>query len=212
MNRTERVRPLLVATRNRGKLVELRALLGGLSLELVDLADAGLAETGDEDALEEFESFEENALAKARHFHARSGLPTVADDSGLSVDALGGAPGVRSKRFAGVAGETSRVDQANNEKLLGQMSEETDRRARFVCAAAYVDGRRSFVVRGEAPGRILDAARGDGGFGYDPLFMSDELGQTFAEASLEAKERVSHRGRAFRSLVSELRRTGDWPG
>jgi XTP/dITP diphosphohydrolase len=212
MNPVTHVAPLLLATRNRGKLLELRALFAGLSVALVDLAELGLAESAAEDALEAFETFEENALAKARHFHARSGLPTVADDSGLSVGALRGAPGVRSKRFANASGASDAIDEANNVKLLAELGDASDRTAWFVCAAAYVDADRSLVTRGEVPGRVLQSARGTGGFGYDPLFLSDELGQTFAEASLEAKETVSHRGRAFRALVAELRRSGAVPG
>ncbi|AHG90741.1 Nucleoside-triphosphatase rdgB [Gemmatirosa kalamazoonensis] len=199
---------VLVATRNAGKLRELRALFANLGVDLVDLAAAGLPESPEEDELESYDTFESNALAKARHFHALSGLPTVADDSGLSVDALGGSPGVHSKRYAGVVGASAAVDAANNAKLQRALAGAADRRARFVCAAAFVDGGRETVARGEAPGRILDEARGREGFGYDPYFLSDDLGVTFAEASVAQKEGVSHRGRAFRALVSALREAG----
>jgi XTP/dITP diphosphohydrolase len=207
-------RPLLVATRNAGKLRELRALFATLGLEPIDLQAAGLEESPDEDALEAYDTFEANALAKARHFHVLSGLPTVADDSGLAVDALEGAPGVHSKRYANAAGASADVDRANNAKLQQALSGISDRRARFVCAAAYVDDDGELVTRGEAPGRILTEARGEGGFGYDPYFLSDELGLTFAEASIPEKERVSHRGRAFRALVGALQERGavDGPG
>jgi XTP/dITP diphosphohydrolase len=201
--------PILVATRNAGKLRELRALFAGLGVELVDLAAAGIPETPDEDALEAYDTFEANALAKARHFHALSGLPTIADDSGLAVDALGGAPGVHSKRYSGATGPSAVVDRANNTKLLAALADTGDRGARFVCAAAYVDGERELATRGEALGRIVDDARGSDGFGYDPHFRSDELGLTFAEATVAQKEQVSHRGRAFRALVEALRRAGD---
>jgi XTP/dITP diphosphohydrolase len=199
--------PILVATRNSGKLRELRALFTGLGVELVDLATAGIPESPDEDSLEAYATFEANALAKARHFHQLSGLPTVADDSGLAVNALGGAPGVHSKRYSGATGTSSQVDSANNAKLLAALASATDRRARFVCAAAFVDNERELVTRGEAPGRIVEDARGSDGFGYDPHFRSDELGLTFAEATIAQKEGVSHRGRAFRALVNQLGRT-----
>jgi XTP/dITP diphosphohydrolase len=200
--------PILVATRNAGKLRELRALFAGLGVELMDLAAAGIPETPDEDALEMYETFEANALAKARHFHGLSGRPTIADDSGLAVDALGGAPGVHSKRYSSAAGPSAVVDRANNAKLLAALAGISDRSARFVCAAAYVDGERELVTRGEAPGRIVNEPLGSDGFGYDPHFRSDELGLTFAEASIGQKEQVSHRGRAFRALVEALRSAG----
>jgi len=201
--------PILVATRNAGKLRELRALFAGLGVELMDLASAGIPETPDEDALEAYGTFEANALAKARHFHRLSGLPTVADDSGLAVDFLGGAPGVYSKRYSGATGASAVVDRANNAKLLAALRDASDRGARFVCAAAFVDDDRELVTRGEAPGRIVDEARGGDGFGYDPHFLSDELGLTFGEATVAQKEQVSHRGRAFRALVDALRRAGE---
>jgi XTP/dITP diphosphohydrolase len=195
---------VLVATRNVGKLRELGALFSRLGVQLVDLPTAGIAESADEDELETHDTFELNALAKARYFHARSGLPTVADDSGLAVDALGGEPGVRSKRFAGAIGSAKEIDRANNAKLQLALRGVADRRARFVCAAAFVDADGEWVTRGEALGRIVDEPRGAGGFGYDPYFVSDDLGMTFAEAGIAAKERVSHRGRAFRALLAQL--------
>jgi XTP/dITP diphosphohydrolase len=202
------VSSVLVATRNRGKLRELRALFHGLGIELVDLNTAGITESPAEDALEVFATFEENALAKARYFHAKAGLPTVADDSGLAVHALGGVPGVHSKRFAGVFGPSGEVDGANNAKLQQVLGGVLDRRATFVCAAAFVDGAREIVTRGEATGRITREPRGSEGFGYDPYFLSDELGKTYGEASVAEKEAVSHRARAFRALVGRLGRLG----
>jgi len=195
---------LLLATRSAGKLRELRALFAGASVEVVDLATAGIPESIAEDTLEAFETFEENALAKARYFHGLSGLPTVADDSGLAVAALGGAPGVRSKRFAGATGAARDVDGANNRRLQDALDGVADRTAAFVCAAAYVDATTELVERGEVPGRVTAAASGTEGFGYDPYFWSDELGMTFAEASIAQKETVSHRGRAFRRLLDVL--------
>lgn len=195
---------VLVATRNAGKLRELRPMFAAIGLEVIDLDSAGIPETPDEDAIEAFDSFEANALAKARHFHrASGGLPTVADDSGLEVLALGGAPGVRSKRYASAAPGTSQ-SAANNARLLGALQHEADRRARFVCAVALVEATRELVVRGETTGTITRETRGAGGFGYDPLFLSDDLGETLAEAGAEAKARVGHRGRAFAALVAAL--------
>lgn len=199
--------PLLVATRNRGKLVELREFFGGLGIELVDLATYGLPETAAEDDLEAFDTFEENALAKAAYFNDLTGLATIADDSGLVVPALGGAPGVRSKRYAESSGDDAEVVRANNAKLQRLLAGQTDRSACFVCAAAYVDGANRVVERGEVAGRVTDSPRGVGGFGYDPYFLSDELGMTFAEATLAEKETVSHRARAFQRLVAVLRRS-----
>ncbi|MEP6495142.1 MAG: RdgB/HAM1 family non-canonical purine NTP pyrophosphatase [bacterium] len=199
---------LLVATRSGGKLRELTPLFAARGIEAIDLTAAGVRESPDEEALETADSFEENALAKARYFHAMSGIPTVADDSGLAVDVLGGRPGVLSKRWSGridLAGQA--LDDENNRLLLATLEQHersASRRARYVCAAAYVDPRRELVCRGEVEGRIVDAARGAGGFGYDPYFFSDELGRTFGEVSREEKERVSHRARAFRALLSEL--------
>lgn len=175
---------------------------------VVDLVDAGIVERPEEDDLERDDTFEENALSKARYFHRASGLPTVADDSGIEVAALGGAPGVRSKRWserADLAGQA--LDDANNALLLDRLAGLTVRDARYVCAAAYCDDTGSFVERGETAGEITTVARGDGGFGYDPYFLSSELGRTFAEVSREEKSRVSHRGRAFAKLLRRLHHT-----
>lgn len=196
---------MLLATRSAGKIRELRALFAARQIEVVGLADVGDRPDPAEETLESAETFEDNALAKARWFHRRTGMPTVADDSGLCVDALGGAPGVRSKRWSGrtdLAGQA--LDDANNALLLSKLSGAATRSARYVCAAAYVDGIREIVERGESAGDITFAPRGRGGFGYDPYFLSHELGRTFAEVSLETKETVSHRARAFSKLLSRL--------
>ena len=200
-------RIVVVATRNAGKLRELLPLFTQAGLAPRTLDEVGIAEEAGEDALETAATFEANALAKARHFHARCGYPTVADDSGLAVHALGGAPGVRSRRWSGRPDlEGAALDAANNALLLERLAGVEDRRARFVCAAAWVDDAREVVRLGECPGRI--AARpsaGRHGFGYDPLFVSDELGATFAEVERAAKARVSHRARAFGALLGALR-------
>jgi XTP/dITP diphosphohydrolase len=196
---------ILVATRNRGKVRELRPMLAACGFDAVDLVQAGVPEAPDEDAVESHATFEANALAKARYFHGLTALPVVADDSGLEIEVLGGRPGVRSKRWSGrrdLQGQA--LDDANNEMLLSTLADAADRRARYVCAAAFVDDSDEIVTRGETAGVMLREPRGRGGFGYDPYFLSDELGQTFAEVDVEVKERVSHRGRAVRALVAAL--------
>jgi len=197
--------PLLIATRSSGKIRELRALLAAAGHEAIDPRSAGIAKDAAEDDLESGTTFEENALAKARHFFARSGMPTIADDSGLEIAALGGAPGVRSKRWSERADlQGQALDDANNALLLERLADTDDRRARYVCAAAYCDGARELVGRGEARGQITTAPRGRGGFGYDPYFLSDDLGRTFAEVTLEAKSGVSHRARAMADVLRQL--------
>ena len=197
---------ILLATRSAGKLRELRPMFARAGLDAIDLTALGIAEVADEEAVEAFETFEENALAKARFFARRSGLTTVADDSGLEVLALGGRPGVRSKRFSGRDDLRGReLDDANNATLQRELAPHSDRRARFVCAAALVGTEALEIVRrGETAGIMLAAPRGIDGFGYDPFFQSDELGRTFAEAAVSEKERVSHRGRAFRALLDAV--------
>ena len=174
--------------------------------DLVDLATAGIVETAEEALLEDADTFEANALAKARHFATRSGMPTVADDSGIEVTALGGAPGVRSKRWSERADLTGQsLDDANNALLLSRLEAANDRSARYVCAAAF-SGEYELVVRGEVAGRITREARGMGGFGYDPYFESLELGRTFGEVTMAEKARVSHRARAFGKLLVRLQK------
>lgn len=202
---------LLVATRSAHKLREIREILPPLpGIELVDLTAAGLAPSPEEDAVEAFDSFAENALAKAGYFAARSGLPVLADDSGLCVDALGGAPGVRSKRFAGRADLSgAALDQANNQLLLDRLRgvPPEQRSAHYQCAVALVDaGGREVVREGWCHGRILEAPRGSGGFGYDPLFYVPELAATFAEVDATEKNRVSHRAAAVRAAGDLLAR------
>lgn len=186
---------------------ELRALFVAAGLDAVSLDDARIPQVPAEDSLETAPTFEENALAKARHFHEVSGLPAVADDSGLQVSALGGAPGVYSKRWS-ARGDLSgqALDDANNALLLSRLEHSEDRRARYVCAAAYCDDGMEFVERGEVGGVITPSPRGSGGFGYDPFFESDELGRTFAEVSMEEKARVSHRARAFAKLLQRMQK------
>lgn len=196
---------VLLATRSAGKLRELRPMFAAAGFDAIDLDSAGISESPLEDDLETADTFEGNALAKARHFHRVSGLPAVADDSGIEVRALDGAPGVRSKRWSGrpdLAGQA--LDDANNALLLERLAGASDRRARYVCAAAWCDADGEIVERGETDGAIIAAPRGSGGFGYDPYFVSAELGRTFAEVSATEKARVSHRGRAFSALLRRV--------
>ena len=207
---------LLLATRSGHKLQEIRAILRSeRRLDLVDLNAAQVPVSRDEDLIEEFDTFEKNAIAKATYFHRRTHLPTLADDSGIVVDALDGAPGVRSKRFApGGEGETGEErDRQNLEHLLGQLSDLDlpERTARYVCVVALVACRekRPRVFRGTAEGLILGHGRGKGGFGYDSLFYDQRLGRTFAELTPDEKNAISHRGVAFRDLARHLSRTDD---
>ena len=196
---------VLLATRSTGKLRELRALLRDAGVNALDLTEAGIAETAIEDALETESTFEANALAKARHFHRVSRMPTLADDSGLEVAALGGEPGVRSKRWSGRTDRAGQaLDDENNRLLLSRLEGKSDRSATYVCATALCDGAREIVERGETAGVIAERPSGAGGFGYDPYFVSSELRRTFGEVSMEEKARVSHRARAFAKLLRHM--------
>ena len=194
---TEPGTQLVLATLNQGKLVELRRILAPYpGIALLGLDEAPAYEPGPETGA----TFEENALAKAREAVQATGLPAVADDSGLAVDALNGMPGVLSARWAGRHGD----DRANLELLLGQLQDVPDERrgAAFVCAAAYAlpDGREG-VVCGELRGVLTREARGTNGFGYDPLLVPDGGTRTTAELSAQDKDAISHRGQAFRALA-----------
>jgi XTP/dITP diphosphohydrolase len=199
---------LLAATRSGGKQREFRRVLESAGIEVVFPDDVGLYPTQAEDLLEVAESFEGNARRKAEHFARLSGLPTFADDSGLEVLSLGGAPGVRSKRWAGVTGTDAEVDAANNAELVRRLTGAVGgrRAARYRCVLVLLTspGAVPRTFEGTCTGRILDEPRGKGGFGYDPYFFSDELGKTFGEATPAEKDRVSHRGRALRDLVAAL--------
>jgi len=199
------VNRVLLATRSAGKLRELRPLFAARGLAVLDLREAAIPESPEEDALEVYETFEENALAKGRYFAALSGLPVAADDSGIEVRALGGRPGVRSKRWserADLSGQA--LDDENNRLLIAALEGVPDRSARYVCVAAFVDGAREVVRRGEVGGAMISEPRGTNGFGYDPYFLSDELKKTFGEASLGEKATVSHRARAFTALLDAI--------
>ncbi len=210
-------RRFVLATRSEGKLAELGEIFSEFGLGVVDLSTLGISENAREDELERFDTFEENALAKARYFFdLSSGMPTFGDDSGMCVDALGGQPGVYSKRWSGRDDlERKALDEANNAKLTTRMREAraeqgerfTDA-ARYVCVAAFKDRDGELTRRGEIEGRVLSIPRGTAGFGYDPYFEAPELGGTFAESSIKNTAAVSHRGRAFRALLSALRAEG----
>ena len=183
---------IAIATNNRNKLKEIRAVLGGFFDEMLSLGDLGI----DVEIEETGATLTENALIKARTIRDMTGLASLADDSGLMCEALGGAPGVYSARYAG-----EEHDDAKNNALLLKNIAGKDRTAHFcsVIALCLPDG-REYTAEGRVDGVITEEARGNGGFGYDPLFFSPELGKTFAEASAEEKNSVSHRGRALRNM------------
>jgi XTP/dITP diphosphohydrolase len=210
-------RRFLLATRSEGKLRELREIFADFGLGVVDLSTLGIPESTRENDLEAFETFQENALAKARYFFELSGrIPTFGDDSGMCVDALGGEPGVHSKRWSGRDDlEREALDAANNVKLTTRMREARREQgeqftdgARYVSVAAFKDGAGELTRRGEIEGRVLTSPRGTGGFGYDPYFEAPELGGTFAESSIKNTAAGSHRARAFRALLGALRAEG----
>ena len=198
---------LLLATRSEGKMREIKPIFAAAGITLVSLDELEIEESDEENDLEPFDTFEENALSKARYFYEVSGgIPTVADDSGLEVTALQGKPGVRSKRWSGRTDlRGAALDEANNQALIASLNGATEMSARYVCVAAFIAVGVDVTARGETVGSIVSARRGSGGFGYDPYFLSSDLGITFGEASTSDKERVSHRGRAFRELVSRIK-------
>lgn len=196
---------LLVATRSAGKQRDIRGILEGIPTQIVFPDDAGLYERPEEAALEGESSFEGNGRRKAEYFARLSGGPTAADDSGIEVYSLGGAPGVRSRRFALPAPDQ---DAANNAELLRRLAgaPPNRRKARYKCVVVLLKtpGSVPIVFEGVCAGTILEEPKGTGGFGYDPLFLSEDLGKTFGEATQEEKNVVSHRGKAFAALKEWL--------
>jgi XTP/dITP diphosphohydrolase len=193
------MKKLVLASNNPGKIRELRELLAPLDIDIVPQADLAIPE-----AEEPHCTFVENALAKARHAAQLSGLPALAEDSGICVDALHGAPGVHSARFAG----EPKSDQRNNDRLLELMADVDRRNAHYYCVAVLMRDAQDpqpLIVEGEWHGEVLRAPRGSGGFGYDPLFLDAKLNQTGAELSMQQKNRISHRGQAMERLVEGLR-------
>lgn len=190
---------LIVASKNKGKLKEVAEILSGI-FEVVPMSEVGI----DADIEENGETFPDNALIKARYVFARTGLAALSDDSGLCVDALGGAPGVYSARYSGDHGN----DKANNELLLSNLKGVESRTARFISAVVLVCDKGEFVATGTVEGHILHAEEGSGGFGYDPLFYCDEIGKSFGIATAEEKNSVSHRSRALHNLVAQIKKSG----
>jgi len=195
------MKKLVIASNNAGKLREFQFLLQPLGIEVLTQAQLGIAE-----AEEPHVTFIENALAKARHVGRLSGLPALADDSGICVTALNGAPGVQSARYAG---DNPRLDARNNAKLLQDMQGVADRRAHYYCVLVllhHADDPQPLIAEGEWHGEIAYQERGDGGFGYDPLFWLPEFGKTSAQLEREQKHAVSHRGKALRVLLEKLKK------
>lgn len=190
---------IVLATRNKGKVREFAGLLEGIVGNVISLDDLD----SPPEVVEDADTFRGNALKKARAIAEFSGKPALADDSGLVVDALGGHPGVRSARYAG----EEATDGDNIEKLLIELGEETDRSAKFICVLAlvYPDG-TEIIAEGEYPGEILDKPRGEGGFGYDPVFYLPDRGKTMAEVAPEIKNSISHRARAVHNLIEILKK------
>lgn len=193
---------LIIATRNKGKVTEIKASLSMLGIQVLGL-DAfppfdEIKETGN--------TFEENAAIKAAEVYEKVNVPVLADDSGLEVDALNGAPGVYSARYSGI----NATDELNNHKLLKELEKipGENRKAKFVCVMVFYDGKAVVSFRGECPGEIISEPRGTGGFGYDPLFMPSGFDKTYAELPLNIKNSISHRGKALakvREYITSLK-------
>ena len=195
----DKLKKLVIASNNQGKLREINTLLEPLAIEAVPQSDFNAGEVD-----EPYATFVENALTKARHASRCSGLPALADDSGICVSALGGAPGVTSARYAG----EPRSDERNNLKLIETLKNQPNRRAYYYCVIVLVrhaDDPQPIIVDGSWYGEIVDQPRGEGGFGYDPYFFLPEFGKTSAELSAEQKNRISHRGQALAQLAGILR-------
>lgn len=196
---------LVLASNNPGKLGEFGALLAPLGFEVIPQGQLGIGEVE-----EPFATFVENALTKARHASRLAGLPALADDSGICVDALDGAPGVYSARYAQLVGKP-KSDAANNAHLISQLAGKLNRRASYYCVLVLVrhaDDPFPLIAEGVWPGEVVDAPRGNAGFGYDPHFMLPQLGKTAAELRPEEKNAISHRALALKALTERLRANG----
>jgi XTP/dITP diphosphohydrolase len=194
------MKKLVIASNNPGKLREFQLMLAPLGIEVLTQAQLGISE-----AAEPHRTFVENALDKARHVSRASGLPALADDSGICVEALGGAPGVQSARYAG---DNPKSDRRNNDKLLQDMQGVTDRRAHYYCVLVLVrhaDDPQPLIAEGEWHGEIGLEERGDGGFGYDPMFWLPQFGRMAAELTHDEKAQISHRAKALKVLLQKLR-------
>lgn len=196
------MKKIVLASNNAGKLREFSRLFADLDIEIIPQSQLGVGEADEPHA-----TFVENALAKARHAARITGLPALADDSGICVHALGGAPGVYSARFAG----EPKSDTRNNEKLVAELAGQSDRRAFYYAALVLVrhaDDPQPVIADGFLDGEIIATPSGEGGFGYDPYFFLPQFGKTVAEISAEQKSRISHRGKALRELVAKLKEHG----
>lgn len=196
------MKKLVIASNNPGKLREIERILSPIGLEVLPQSVFNIPE-----ADEPYCTFIENCLTKARHASEHSGLPALADDSGICVDALNGAPGVYSARFAG----EPKSDERNNHKLLESLAHETNRKAHYYCVIVLVRhpaDPQPIIAEGSWEGEILREPRGSGGFGYDPYFLVPELGQTGAELPLDVKNGISHRGKALAQLLEKLKQAG----
>jgi XTP/dITP diphosphohydrolase len=193
---------LVIASGNAGKLREIARILAPLDIQAVPQSEFDVP-----DCPEPHVTFVENCLAKARHASAHTGLPALADDSGICAEALGGAPGVYSARYAG----EPKSDQRNNEKLIAALANESNRRAHYTCVMVYVrhpDDPEPIISEGRWHGEIIDTPRGENGFGYDPYFLVPQFGKTGAELDEDTKNAISHRGQALRDLVEKLKQFG----
>jgi len=196
------MKKVVIASNNAGKLREIGHILEPLGIEAVPQGAYGVPECP-----EPHVTFVENCIAKARHASAHTGLPALADDSGICVDALNGAPGVHSARYAG----DPKSDERNNLKLIGALSGNPNRKAHYYCVMVYVrypDDPQPLIAEGAWHGEIIDTPRGEGGFGYDPYFFLPQFGKTGAELDPDQKNAISHRGQALRALVEKLTALG----
>lgn len=201
------MKKIVIASNNPGKLREIGHILAPLGIEVVPQSDFGVPEADEPHC-----TFIENALAKARHASRLSGMPALADDSGICVAALGGEPGVHSARYAveplaGSLNGRKNQDRRNNEKLLAALANATNRKAHYYCVIVltrHADDPEPLIAEGRWHGEVIDTPRGTNGFGYDPLFLIPELGQTSAELPIEYKNQISHRGKALAALVARL--------
>ncbi len=193
------MKKIVIASNNAGKLREISQILGPLGIEATPQGDYGVPECP-----EPHVTFVENCIAKARHASAHTGLPALADDSGICVDALNGAPGVYSARYAG----EPKSDERNNQKLIESLKDNPNRKAHYYCVMVYVryaDDPQPIIAEGAWHGEIIDEPRGAGGFGYDPYFMVPQFGRTGAELTADEKNGVSHRGQALKALAEKLK-------
>lgn len=192
------MKQIVLATKNQGKIKEMRALLAPLHIEVLSLAEFAPIE----DAEENGKTFCDNAIIKAKYYYAHTHVACLADDSGLEVDALGGRPGVYSARYSGEGA----TDESNNQKILSELKQVSyeNRTARFRCAMALVDGDTVLTTDGTCEGILLNELRGEGGFGYDPLFYVPRFKRTLAELTAEEKNAISHRGQAVRKMADQI--------